>query len=384
MAINLQRLTYTCVSLFFFSLPALAWDNYKEFKRDHWDFEAGTEFFRSEANYPSSGGGSQNLNSGNYFQTLDFTFGTRYMPRQTWSMFAEGTVANAESKDSLATRTNSSFSEAQLGMDFVMYSDLFQMIPEVVVVLPAERVNSTSDTALNSEGVLEVRSRLNVQKDFGTWRGYGWLGFTYRGDGRSFLMPWGVGVQMKKNRFRWGGELFGYQSVSDDTDKNSATRTAYINGVNAGSLKYYGTNPALMDTQVFATWLVNSKWSMQVNGGLTLMGSNSAAGFHAGAVIRYSFDMSEGYVEEPTVAPIDSPVPSYRSNMYNSDLGSEKKVDQFREDTADGVEQDIFKARPTQKPVPKARPKDKKLQQQLDQTEFDIELKSKKKRKNRN
>lgn len=382
MAINLQRLTSTCISLLFFSLPALAWDNYKEFKRDHWDFEASTEFFRSEANYPSSGGGSQNLNSGNYFQTLDFTFGTRYMPRQTWSIFAEGTVSNAESKDSLATRTNSSFSEAQLGVDFVMYSDLFQMIPEVVVVIPTEKVNSTSDTVLNSEGVMEVRSRLLAQKDFGTWRGYGWLGFNYRGDGRSFLMPWGVGVQMKKNRFRWGGELFGYQSISDDTDKNSTTRTAYINGVNAGSLKYYGTNPALMDTQVFATWLISPKWSMQVNGGMTLMGSNSAAGFHAGGVFRYSFDMSEGYVEEPPVAPIDSPVPSYRSNMYNSELGSEKKVNQFREDTADGVQQDIFKARPTQKPVPK-RVKDKQLQQQLDQTEFDIELKSKKKRKNR-
>jgi hypothetical protein len=131
-----------------------------------------------------------------------------------------------------------------------------------------------------------------------------------------------------------------------------------------------------MDTQAYATWLMSPKWSLQAQGGLTLMGSNAAAGFHVGAVLRYSFDMSEGYVEEPYVAPITSPVPNYKSNMYNSELSSDKKVNQFREDTSDGVQQEIFKARPTQKP----RIKEDQLQQQLNDAEFEIELKSKKRK----
>ncbi|WP_374077374.1 hypothetical protein [Bdellovibrio bacteriovorus] len=379
MANNLQRAAFAFVGLFLFSFPVWALDNYKEFKRDHWDFEVGTQFFRSEANYPSSGGGSQNLPNGNHYQLIDVNLGTRYMPRQNWSVFAWGTVGSAESKDSIATRTNSTLSEGAVGFDFLMYNDLFQLVPEVIALMPFEKIDPASDAVMNSEGVFEVRSRLIAQKDFGSMRGYGWLGFNYRGDGRSFLMPWGVGAQLKMTRLRLGAELFGYQSVSDDTDKDSLLRTSYINGVNAGSMKFYGPNPSLVDTQVYATWLITRKWSVQANGGMTLMGSNTAAGFHVGGFIRYSFDMTEGYTED-VYEPVNSPVPNYRSNMYDSDMSSEKKVQQFKEETDDGIDQNIFKPRPTKK---KPRVQDQELQQQLDDTEFQLELKSDKKKRRR-
>jgi len=369
MANNLQRWTCAFAGLFFFSVPGLAFDNYKEFRRDRWDFEVGTDFFYSEANY-GSGGTSQSLPSGNHYQLWNIDFGTRYIPRSTWSVFAAGTVSNAESKDSVATRSNSSLSQALVGFDFLMYSDAFQLIPEIVGVMPFEKIDPATDTVANSEGVLEVRSRLIAQKDFGGWRGYGWLGFNYRGDGRSFLMPWGVGAQWKLTRLRLGAELFGYQSVSDDTDKDSLLRTSYINGVNAGSLKFYGANPSLMDTQLYAAWMISPKWTLQANGGMTLTGSNSAAGFHVGGFIRYSFDMTEGYTED-LYEPVRSPVPNYRSNMYNNEMSSEKKVRNFREETDDGVDQNLFRPRPTKKP---------NIQQQLDDTEFQIELKRKKRR----
>nr|BFD65536.1 hypothetical protein HAGR004_05580 [Bdellovibrio sp. HAGR004] len=384
MANNLQRGAIAFLSIFSVSLSALALDNYKEFRRDRWDFEASVNYFYSEANYPSSGGGSQNLPSGNSYSLLDSSFGTRYTPKRNWSVFGWGTVSNAESKDSVATRANSSLSEAAVGFDFLMYSDAFQLIPEIIAVMPFEEVDPASDTVLNSEGVFEVRSRLIAQKDFGTLRGYGWLGFNFRGGGRSFLMPWGVGVQFKMNRLRLGGELFGYQSVSDDTtDVNAALRTSYISGVNAGSMKFYGVKPNLMDSQVYATWLMTPKWTLQVNGGTTLTGSNAAAGFHVGGFLRYSFDMSEGYSEPEYVAPVASPVPNYRSNMYEeSELSSQQKVRRFQEQLDDGVDQNLFKPRPT-KPKKRKRVNQDQLQQELDNTEFQIELKSNKKQRGR-
>lgn len=384
MANNLQRLTFTIAGLLLFSVPVLALDNYKEFHRDRWDFEAGAQFFYSEANYPSSGGGSQNLSSGNHYQLLDMNFGTRYMPQKNWSVFGWGNVGSAESKNSLATRSNSSFNELAAGFDFLMYSEGFQLVPEVVALMPFEKVDPTSDTVLNSEGVFEVRSRLVAQKDFGNLRSYGWLGFNYRSGGRSFLMPWGIGTQFKFKRFRLGAELFGYQSVSEDTtDVNEALRTSYINGVNAGSMRFYGVKPSLVDTQVYATWLLTPKWNLQAQGGMTLAGSSSAAGFHVGASIGYSFDLTEGYAEQEYVAPVESPVPEYRSNMYeDSGLSSEKKVRRFREETEDGVDQNLFKARPTKaKRTPRLQSDD--LQQQLDETEFKVDLKSNKKKKKR-
>lgn len=381
---NLKCWALVALGVLSLSEAALAVDNYKEFRRDHWDFEFSADYFHSEANYPSSGGDSESLLGGNSFSLLDSRFATRFAPKNDWSVFGWGTVSNAESKDSIAVRANSSLSEAAIGFDFLMYSDLFQMVPEVVFVMPFEEVDPASDAVLNSEGVFEVRSRLVAQKDFGNLRSYGWLGFNYRSGGRSFLMPWGIGTQFKFKRFRLGAELFGYQSVSEDTtDVNEALRTSYINGVNAGSMRFYGVKPSLVDTQVYATWLLTPKWNLQAQGGMTLAGSSSAAGFHVGASIGYSFDLTEGYAEQEYVAPVESPVPEYRSNMYeDSGLSSEKKVRRFREETEDGVDQNLFKARPTKaKRTPRLQSDD--LQQQLDETEFKVDLKSNKKKKKR-
>ncbi len=379
MANNLRCWALAAVGTFLTSSPDLAVASYKEFRRDRWDFEIATNYFYSEANYLSGGSGSTSLPSGNSFTLWDTTLRTRYIPKKNWSVFGWGTVSNAESKDSVATRTNSSISQVAVGADFLMYSDLFQLIPEFTAIVPFEKVDPSSDTVLNSEGVFEVSSRLIAQKDFGRLRGYGWLGFNFRGDGRSFLMPWGVGAQWKVSRIRLGGELSGFKSVSDDTtDVDANIRTSYINGVNAGSMKFYSTKPSLVDTNVYAIWLVGSKWSLQANAGTTLTGSNSAAGIHFGGFIRYSFDMAEGYTAPEYVAPINNPVPNYRSNMYKeSELSSEKKVRRFKEQVSDGVDQSIFRARPTKRKVrPRVPPKER-----YDGDDFRIELKSDGKKK---
>ncbi len=374
---NLRQLTIVFGGVFLITWQALALDNYKEFKRDHWDVELGTQYFYSNANYSSSGN-EQKLTGENYYQLLDVKLETRYVPRRDWSVFAWGNVGNSESKDSLATRSNSSLSEVAAGFDFLMYSGWIQLVPEVVAIVPLEKVEPTSDTVLNSEGVMQVQSRLIAQKDFGVTHLYGWLGFNYRAEGRSFLMPWGVGAQFRHSRFRWGAELFGSQSVTEDTVANPALRTAYLNAANAGSFKFYAADPSVVDTQVYAGWMFTRKLNLSLQGGMTLAGTNAAAGFHAGGFIRYSFDLSEGYVEDTYVAPISSEVPSYRSNMYEeSEVSSERKVKRFREALEDGIDQNLFKAPPKKKP----RIDEDELQRQLDETEFDVELRSQKKRK---
>lgn len=381
MAMNLKYLTVVVLGSFLMSPSSFAMENFKDFKRDTWDFDIETEYFHSEANYTSYGGGSQNLFNGNSYQLIDTQFRTRYVPRPTHSFFGWLTLSNAESIDSVSTRRNSTFSAGALGMDFMLYADLFEAIGEVIAVMPFEKIEDGSDTVFTNEGVFEVRSRLVLQKKIGAARGYGWLGFNYRAGGRSFLMPWGVGTQVRLNKVLLGAEVFGFQSVSDDTDKNNFLRTSYVAAVNAGSMKFYSINPSLIDTQAYAQFALGSRWTVQGHGGMTLAGENSAAGFHVGAFIRYSFDMTTGYRIEEESTSLSSPVPKQRSNMYDqrdTTLSSEKKVRQFREDTSDGVDQRVFKARPTTKTKKKKKIEDDYLQQQLDATEFEVELKQKK------
>ena len=379
MAIKLQS-SVLLAGILLSSAGALALDNYKEFKRDTWDFQVGTNYFSSEANF-DSGGKNQSLASGAKYTLLDLNFESRYTPRRDLSFFAMGNVGNSESDNTVAKRSSSTFNELMAGVDFVAYSELFELIPEFGLIIPFEKVDLNSDSALNSEGVFQLWARLIAQKDFAAHvRGYGWAGVQYRGDGRSFLLPWGLGVQFKLPRVRLGGELFGSQSITDDQDKgtNAAlTRTAYLNQVDAGSLKFYSINPSVIDTSVYATFLLSPKWSLQANGGMVIAGSNTAAGFHVGGFLRYSFDMTEGYAEKPFV-PLTSPVPQERSNMYapsDTSISSEKKVKKFKEDTDDGVAQEAFKARPTKAPK-------KKVIAPQETQDFPMQLKKKKRKTN--
>ncbi|MEK2689795.1 hypothetical protein [Bdellovibrio sp. GT3] len=380
MANNLQCLSAFLVTLLMAGSVANALDNYKEFRRDRWDFELGTNFFYSTANYETFGDGSSNLTSGNHYQLLDVDFSTRYMPSRTWSVFGSGTFSSAESKNSVATRTNTSFSDVMGGFDFLAYDGIVQLVPEFGILVPLQEVDPAGDDALNSEGVFELWGRLIAQKDFGSARIYGWAGFDYRADGRSSLVPWGGGLQLKANAFKFGGEILGSQSVTDDTDTSKQyVRNAYLQNVNAGSYKFYSVNPSSIDTLFYATWMVSSKWTMQVNGGTTIAGENAAAGYHVGGFIRYSFDMSEGYHQESYPlynTPPSSPAttaPSGKSNMYNrsdSEI-STPNTRQFREATDDGVDQSQFKPRPTKK----KKKSNVNIQEQLDRTEFEVELK---------
>lgn len=381
MANNLQRLTLLFVGLFLLAPAAHSFDNYKEFKRDRWDFELGTQYFYSDANYVNMGSGTQKLTSGNHYQLIDVNFSTRYMPSRDWSLFALATIGNAESKNSVSTRTNSSLTQLLGGFDFIMYDGVFQLVPEMAVLIPFEKVDGTADQVLNAEGVFEAWARMTAQKDLGAARMYGWIGFNYRGEGRSYVMPWGVGFQGNFGVWKLGGEFFGTQSITDDKDTNNkASRNAYLNQVDAESYRWYSVNPSLVDTLLYATWDVAPAWSLQFNGGATVAGENAAAGYHVGGFIRYSFDLTRGYSAPRSYEPVHNAVPSGKSNMHkesDTELSSEQKVKKFREQTDDGVDQTIFKPTPTKRP----KTVDDELQRQMDDAEMQIELKQDKKKK---
>jgi hypothetical protein len=373
---SLQHLMFVFVGFFYVPRFADARDNYKEFKRDHLEMELSSQLFRSEANYLTSGASTTNLASGNYYQLIDTKIGGRYIPRNNWSIFASGTVGSAESKNAAISRGNSTMSDAQIGVDFILNSKFFKVIPEIVLSVPFEKVDPATDTVLNNEGVMELRSRVSIQKELGTLRAYGWLGFTYRDEGRSYLMPWGAGVQLNWGRIIFGGEIFGYESVTDDSDQNAFARSTYTTVANAGSLKFYSYNPSLIDTQVYFTWLVSPQFSIQANGGTTLMGSNMAAGYHVGLQLKYNFDLTEIYIDEPSGEPIPSINTQPRATEADRDA-----VESFREATEDGINQDLFKDQSDQMLDAKPKVVDEGLQQKLDEAEIDVELKNQKKKR---
>lgn len=370
------------------SSRAIAFDNFKDFKRDRWDFESSLNFYRTESNFNQSGK-QDNLPAGNYLQDIGVNMKTRYYVRKNASIFLSGLITAAESRDAAATRNNSSFTQLLAGGDWLAYSEGFDVVPEVSAVFPMDKTAAGGDSVINSEGVLELRPKITLQKQWSGFGAYAYGGFTYRDQGRSFLLPYGIGAFIKNGDSRLGAEVFGYESLTDDKDtKDRAKRTAALIMTNGGSYKYASVNPSLMDTNFFYHYGVRGPWSVEVDGGISILGMNAASGYHVGALIRYSFDMTQGYVqEEPVYHATPVELPKGRSKMYDSEpsLSTGSKLNKFREDTSDGVDQRIFRNRalsPKPKPIKrKAAPTDDSLQQQLDDTEMQIELKSNKRRK---
>lgn len=366
MANNLQ-----CWALFlvgvFAATSASAFDNFKDFKRDSWDFELNTRYFYSNANH--NGSGTQSLPGGGHFSLLDLNFETRYVPKHNWSFLAFATVSNSESNNSVVSRTNSTVSQVGAGVDFLMYAGVVDLVAEAVGWMPFEKADPMSDVVMNNEGVMQLQSRLILQKKWRDgFRAYGWAGFTFRGDGRSFLLPWGLGVLKKSRSYSFGGELTGYESLTNDEDSNSAVRTSYINSVNAGSHLFYAPNPSLIASRVYGQWNINRKWAALANAGLTLAGDNMAAGFQVGAGLRFTFDMTEGYTED-LYKPVNNDVPTYKSRMHGGGVSKPPpEKDYFYEETSDGIDQRIF-----EQPKPTVKPRTGKQKRQ----DFQLKLKKK-------
>ncbi len=356
------------------STDSWAFDNSKNFRKDTLEVFASTQYYYSQSNFNSSGT-QQSLSSGNYYMLIDATFGGRYTLGSRAAFTLAGNVGNATSHSAVANRSNSSFNWVKLGAEYLAYSGAIDVIPEFFAIIPTDKVNFTSNDAVaNSEGVTELHPRLTLQKTFGSVGMYGYAGFAYRDAGRSYLAPWGAGVFYQTTDSKFGAEIFGSQSITDDKDTSARVlRDNYNTNVMAGSVKFGALNPSIIDTNFFFKYGLNSKWSMQADAGIAVAGSNAANGWHVGALLQYAFDFSSSGKTEEYIPAQPNPVPRGKSEMYNSDPGVvDSRVHKFKEDTQDGVDQSLFKSKPMTPVSP-----EHKLQKQLDDTEMQIELKTK-------
>lgn len=322
-----------------------AFDDYQRFRKGTYDFEFETQYFKTDANYTDSGGSFQKLLSGQSYELINFNLKSRYDWSKRSSMYGHLNIANATSNGLTLSRSNSTLTGAVLGYAYRPYSEGFDLITDFYTLIPFQKIDQNTDTVINSEGVIEATGLLRAQMDFTTFSALGYIGVTYR-QARSALLPWGAGVEANYAKWGWGGKIFGYQSVMDDPDTNNRVqRTIVTDRVDATSLIFYSVNPSVIDSEIFARFKFSNAWALAVGGGTTLTGASTAAGFHAGASLKYSWDSEPSYyMKSPGGA---SP---------EDNLSSERKVPRFKEEIDDGVNQKLFEKKGTPPPAPTPRP----------------------------
>jgi hypothetical protein len=345
---------------------AYAINQYRVFGDGRWDLDLSGSFFRSTANY-STTGTNQAFVDNNYYQLMNAQAGIRWGLLEMTNVYLYTDFASAESKATDATRSNSGFTNVIAGTEFLLDFDFMQVIPEMSYLYNTEKISNSQDAVLNSEGINELTGKVNLQFDFDSFLLYGFGGFTYRDGGRSNLFPWGINAEYSGEKMAFGGELFGFQSITDDKDSGNANETArdaLRARVSAGSAHFYALDPNVVDSNIYVKYAPSSRWLTWAAAGTSILGSNYSNGWHVEAGLRWTFGGNR------------------RSYDDGRKIRSEKKVEQFKEDTNDGVDQKMFRPNPTQ-PAPQKKKVEgqEQINDKMKDVDMSIELKKNKKKK---
>lgn len=380
-----------------------------------WDLRVGGGYFTTDTNYVNSGQTSKLVNGGSLSLFSGEVY-TRFVFSPELAFFGNLEMADAESKGNGINKSFMGITSAKGGVEYrFAVSRGVDLIPEFSFSVPFTKINMDQDTAINSEGVNQTFFNLNAQTVVTNFRLIGSAGYLMRAS-RSTLAPWSVALEMPFTTSVFGARIFGYESIGKDPDTggtNETTRNITNLRVNGGSLKFYSINPALIDSEVYVSFNIAQSMRLGLAGGLTLNGANNASGYHVDAALTYRFGSRSYEGIRRSSTPNGSPV------------SIDPYVDQFHEDTNDGVDQKLFRPAPppppaVPPPLPRARPQtdqygrqprmrpaapaadpivmrkqapamnnsarqeeieQRKLQQQLNDAEMSIELKVDKKRK---
>lgn len=368
--------------LFFllFSLQTFAefplWDEpSRKFKQGLWELQSQLTYFQATSNYTKDGGSFTSLPSGSDYHLMTVDFGVHYGLSKKWGAFVTSQIANAESKttgSSVApiaaeTRTQSSLTQMVAGTDYLFYTNgKTELFSDLSLTIPFKKVTAQSDDVLNNEGAMELSARLIARQQ---WRAFGFFafgGYTYRDEGRSGLVPYGVGSEWNLKALNLGAELRGYQTMLNDQYSNEPSRRQIVAAKNGYSLKFYSVDQSLLETHFWLRSNGKNQIAWKTGGGMTITGASAAAGWNLFVGLSYNFSPDTNASTSTTSEP--------------PPLQPQPEIERFEEDISDDANQNYF-TKPPPPPVPKpVSPKSQKqqIQKNLDQLEFQIELKRKK------
>ncbi|MFN7728296.1 MAG: hypothetical protein ACK5P7_03995 [Bdellovibrio sp.] len=359
--------------LLLFCSPLMAFtpggSEFKTYTVRNIDLYGQTRYYVAQGNFTKSGNSYDSLPSGYAYEIFNFDVGARSVIFSKWAAFGRMTMGAAQSKSPSDTRTNSALSEAQVGLDFLMSEGSLSLIPELSFTFPFEANDVNKDTVAISDGAMAINGRLIalVKTRMMHLGAYG--GYTHRDKGLSSLFPYGILGEFDFGSFHLGADLRGYTSVGYDSGSDSELRRdLYQCRSNGCAKRYYAVNPGLIESSVYFKWRASREWDL--SGGITMAitGQNTSTGYGAFANIGYHWGLGPVSNDNEMTT-----LPAARSRVTGPN---------FQEETNDGVDQNLFTA-PPPPPSPDAQRKkrQKQIQDELNKTEMQIDLKSNKKKR---
>lgn len=217
-------------------------------------------------------------------ETLDFG----YDWNSQLEIYGGTSASQVQSTNNSQTTSNNGFDEVRAGGRYWLNLQGFDLVPQFDFVYPFFRVDTGSSDPLVGEGAMKVRAGGWAMRAFGEFQAFGYLGFEYRDEGRASLMDYAIGGQFQPNSFWVSAQLRGYSSITNDSNmSNQALRDTYLATADAGSYRFYGINPNLMEGEVEAGFKYQG-WNPYVGFAQTFTGSSTAAGWTGLVGVRFN------------------------------------------------------------------------------------------------
>lgn len=330
-----------------------------------------TQYLTATYNYDPQGGSFTKLGDGNSYTLFETDIGARLNLWDHVAFFGSGRIAASESKTQGIRRSNSALSQFTIGAEYELDAGGLSWIPQVSLTIPVTNLDFTVDKVAVGEGVTTFTALMKGQVRQKSWYLDSGVGISFRDKKRSTLMPFNVGAHVNLARsFSIGMDLSGSTTVFKENEGDLA-RHAWACTYNGCARRFGSVNPTILELTGALQIRTSPRFLLRLDAGSSITGSAIGGGPIVAVGINYMFGLGS------------------RSGVVPHTFEEEKLEQEFIPETNSEVDHDQFVApaadqiqtlqSPTAPPPPR-RNKDL-LQNELDKTEMQIELRSNKKKK---
>jgi hypothetical protein len=285
---------------------------YKVYKLGYLEGGFQMERFYTDANYDDKGN-IESLGSTyrNYLRSYDYSYKGRLTYTPNFAISGGFINHSVDTDDGKLVRSRSGLSEVFLGADYRWVFGETELIFEYKGAYSLYKVPTADNTEypIWADGVNSGLAAVFLQRKFGSSFGYVFGGYNYRDDGLSDNYLMGLGLQFAFDGWVVGGEIKGALLAGNDLlyDSTNSKRHEQIKEVNAGSYKYYSTNPEWATLEVNCKFRLTSQLAFNAGGGTIFKGINMADGsfLYLGLQVQWPVFLQEisGQAEVQKKAP---------------------------------------------------------------------------------
>jgi hypothetical protein len=235
--------------------------------------------YHSIGNFNATGNPESLPSSNSFWEKTSFEYANRYVYNRTWAMTASINHVQAQSSIATNTKFNGGFQTLKGGVEYKLDSEVADFILEGVGHWSLFAVDPNSIKPVYGDGSHALGGNFCFQKRISSLFWGGKLGFLYRTEGLSSLVPYQLGLGLRFGNLHLSGTIDGSISVGQDQE-TTANRHNFLNRTNAGSLHYRSANPNSNSVDFQAKWNVTNQFGFIGGVGNNFLGKNSSDGAH--------------------------------------------------------------------------------------------------------